>query len=73
MPKSMTGLIVLVTSSLFVFSLGAQERDDSRLKPAERNRTGTLNSSFPAIMSSLPPALTAELSPQAKGLSSLTP
>ena len=47
MPKSMTGLMILVTSSLLVFSLGAQERDDSRLKPAERNRTGTLRQLIP--------------------------
>ena len=47
MPKSMTGLMILITSSLLVFSLGAQERDDSRLKPAERNRTGTLRQLIP--------------------------
>ena len=47
MPKSMTGLMILVTSSLLVFSLGAQERDDSRLKPAERNRAGTLRQLIP--------------------------
>ena len=47
MPKSMTGLMILLTSSLLVFSLGAQERDDSRLKPAERNRTGTLRQLIP--------------------------
>jgi glyoxylase-like metal-dependent hydrolase (beta-lactamase superfamily II) len=47
MPKSMTGLMILLTSSLLVFSLGAQERDDSRLRPAERNRTGTLRQLIP--------------------------
>ncbi len=30
-----------------VFSVRAQERDDSRLKPAERNRTGTLRQLIP--------------------------
>ena len=47
MPKSMMGLMILVTSSLLAFSLGAQERDDYRLKPAERNRTGTLRQLIP--------------------------
>jgi len=47
MPKSMTGLMILLTSSLLVFSLGAQERDDSRLRPAERNRTGALRQLIP--------------------------
>lgn len=47
MPKSMMGLMILLTSSLLAFSLGAQERDDDRLKPAERNRTGTLRQLIP--------------------------
>ena len=47
MPKSIMGLMILLTSSLLVFSVRAQERDDSRLKPAERNRTGTLRQLIP--------------------------
>jgi len=39
--------MILLTSSLLVFSLGAQERDDSRLRPAERNRTGALRQLIP--------------------------
>ena len=46
MPKSIMGLMILLTS-LLVFSVRAQERDDSRLKPAERNRTGTLRQLIP--------------------------
>jgi len=40
-------LLILFVSSLFVVSLKAQERDDSRLTPAERNRTGTLRQLIP--------------------------
>ena len=47
MPKSIVALMALVVSSLLVFSLKAQERDDSRLKPAERNRSGTLRQLIP--------------------------
>ena len=39
MSKSTTALL-FVLGALFVFSVKAQERDDSRLKPAERNRSG---------------------------------
>ena len=42
-----TILALLIVSSLFVFSVKAQERDDARLKPAERNRTGTLRQLIP--------------------------
>ena len=45
MPKTI--LALLIASSLFVFSVKAQERDDVRLKPAERNRTGTLRQLIP--------------------------
>jgi glyoxylase-like metal-dependent hydrolase (beta-lactamase superfamily II) len=45
MPKTI--LALLIASSLLVFSLKAQERDDARLKPAERNRTGTLRQLIP--------------------------
>jgi glyoxylase-like metal-dependent hydrolase (beta-lactamase superfamily II) len=47
MPKSTMALVMLLISSLLVFSAGAQERDDTRLKPAERNRTGTLRQLIP--------------------------
>jgi glyoxylase-like metal-dependent hydrolase (beta-lactamase superfamily II) len=47
MPKSTMALVMLLASSLLVFSAGAQERDDTRLKPAERNRTGTLRQLIP--------------------------
>ena len=47
MSKSTTALLILLASSLFVFSTKAQERDDTRLKPAERNRTGTLRQLIP--------------------------
>jgi glyoxylase-like metal-dependent hydrolase (beta-lactamase superfamily II) len=47
MPKSMMALMMLLVSSLLAFSLEAQERDDARLKPAERNRTGTLRQLIP--------------------------
>ena len=43
----MMTLVLLLVSSLFVFSAKAQERDDGRLKPAERNRTGTLREFIP--------------------------
>ena len=46
MPKSKFALVTLI-SSLFVFSVMGQERDDARLKPAERNRTGTLRQLIP--------------------------
>src|SRR5690349_2431619 len=46
-PKSMMALMILLVSSLLVFSVKAQERDDSRLTPAERNRTGTLRQLIP--------------------------
>jgi glyoxylase-like metal-dependent hydrolase (beta-lactamase superfamily II) len=45
MPKAI--LALLIASSLFVFSVKAQERDDARLKPAERNRSGTLRQLIP--------------------------
>ena len=47
MPKPMVALMMLLTSSFLVFSIEAQERDDTRLKPAERNRTGTLRQLIP--------------------------
>ena len=47
MPKSTMALVMLLISSLLVFSAGAQERDDTRLKPADRNRTGTLRQLIP--------------------------
>jgi glyoxylase-like metal-dependent hydrolase (beta-lactamase superfamily II) len=47
MPKTILTLLILLASSLFVFSVEAQERDDARLKPAERNRTGTLRQLIP--------------------------
>jgi glyoxylase-like metal-dependent hydrolase (beta-lactamase superfamily II) len=45
MPKTI--LALLIASGLLVFSVKAQERDDARLKPAERNRTGTLRQLIP--------------------------
>src|SRR4029450_8703741 len=45
MPKTI--LALLIASSLLVFSVKAQERNDARLKPAERNRTGTLRQLIP--------------------------
>jgi glyoxylase-like metal-dependent hydrolase (beta-lactamase superfamily II) len=45
MPKTI--LALLIASSLLVFPVKAQERDDARLKPAERNRTGTLRQLIP--------------------------
>jgi glyoxylase-like metal-dependent hydrolase (beta-lactamase superfamily II) len=47
MPKTILTLLILLASSLFVCSVEAQERDDARLKPAERNRTGTLRQLIP--------------------------
>jgi glyoxylase-like metal-dependent hydrolase (beta-lactamase superfamily II) len=47
MSKSMLALLVIFASSLFVSSVKAQERDDARLKPADRNRTGTLRQLIP--------------------------
>ena len=47
MTKSIITLVVLLTSSFLGFSIEAQERDDARLKPAERNRTGTLRQLIP--------------------------
>ena len=47
MSKSTAALIFLLATVLFVFSVKAQERDDSRLTPAERNRTGTLRQLIP--------------------------
>jgi cyclase len=47
MPKTILALLILLASSLFVFSVKAQERHDARLKPAERNRTGTLRQLIP--------------------------
>ena len=45
--KSPAALIFMLVSSLFVFPAHAQERDDSRLPPAQRNRTGTLRELIP--------------------------
>src|SRR5205809_5995776 len=47
MSKSTTALLFMLAAALFVFSVKAQERDDSRLKPAERNRSGTLRQLIP--------------------------
>ena len=47
MSKSTAALIFMLVSSLFVFPAQAQERDDSRLTPAQRNRTGTLRELIP--------------------------
>jgi glyoxylase-like metal-dependent hydrolase (beta-lactamase superfamily II) len=47
MPKTILAVLILLASSLFVFSVKAQERDDARLKPAERNRSGTLRQLIP--------------------------
>lgn|SRR5262245_78252 len=47
MSKSMTAVMILLVSIFLGFSLKAQEGDDSRLKPAERNRTGTLRQLLP--------------------------
>ena len=45
--KSTVALISLLAASIFALPLKAQERDDSRIKPAERNRTGTLRQLIP--------------------------
>jgi cyclase len=47
MPKSTVALLIVLASSLLVFSTEAQERDDARLSPAERNRTGVLKQLIP--------------------------
>ena len=47
MSKLTTALLFMLAAALFVFSVKAQERDDSRLKPAERNRSGTLRQFIP--------------------------
>src|SRR5262245_12853084 len=47
MTKPILALVMLFASSLLVFTGEAQERDDARLKPAERNRTGTLRELIP--------------------------
>ena len=47
MTKLIMALVMLYASSLLTFSVVAQERDDTRLKPAERNRTGTLRELIP--------------------------
>jgi glyoxylase-like metal-dependent hydrolase (beta-lactamase superfamily II) len=47
MSKSTLALLVIFASSLLVSSVKAQERDDARLKPADRNRTGTLRQLIP--------------------------
>jgi glyoxylase-like metal-dependent hydrolase (beta-lactamase superfamily II) len=47
MSKSTPALIFMLAATLFVFSVKAQERDDSRLKPAERNRSGSLRQLAP--------------------------
>ena len=72
MSKSTAALIFMLVSSLFVFPAQAQERDDSRLTPAQRNRTGTLRELIPVIMSSRPPVLTAASSQLMKESSSST-
>src|SRR5690348_18269616 len=47
MSRSTAALIFTLIGVLFVFSVKAQERDDSRLPPAQRNRTGTLRELIP--------------------------
>src|ERR1700756_3798008 len=47
MSKPSMALVALLVSSVFAFSLGAQEREGSRITPAERNRTGTLRELIP--------------------------
>ena len=47
MSKSIAALTLMLVSSLFVFPAKAQERDDSRLTPAQRNRTGILRELIP--------------------------
>jgi cyclase len=45
--KSTAALISLLVACLFALPVQAQERDDSGLKPAERNRSGTLRQLIP--------------------------
>src|SRR5947208_3398026 len=45
--KSTTALLFMLAAALFVFSVKAQERDDSRLKAAKRNRSGILGQIIP--------------------------
>src|SRR5262245_44570453 len=47
MTKLIMALVMLFASSPLTFSVVAQERDDSRLKPAERNRSGILRQLIP--------------------------
>jgi len=47
MARSMTVLMSLLVSSLLISSINAQERDGSRLTPAERNRSGALRQLIP--------------------------
>lgn len=47
MSKSTTALLIVLASSLLVCPAKAQEHDDARLRPAERNRTGTLRQLIP--------------------------
>ena len=47
MSKSMTAVICMVAVVLFVLPVKAQERDGSRLTPAERNRSGALRQLIP--------------------------
>src|SRR5215471_9147664 len=47
MTNLIMALVMLFASSLLTFSVVAQEGDNSRLKPAERNRTGTLRELIP--------------------------
>src|SRR5262250_3844355 len=47
MIKAKMVLLILFVSGVLVPALKAQERDDSRLTPAERNRTGTLRELIP--------------------------
>jgi glyoxylase-like metal-dependent hydrolase (beta-lactamase superfamily II) len=47
MSKSRMALLIVLASSLCVLPVKAQQRDDARLSPAERNRTGTLRQLIP--------------------------
>jgi cyclase len=47
MSKSTTAPLLMLATALFVFPAKAQERDDSRLRPAERNRSGILRQLIP--------------------------
>src|SRR5215470_44449 len=49
MSKLKIPALILLVSGIFAFSLGAQERDDSRLTPAQRNQTGTLRELIPGL------------------------